>query len=32
LVDEKLPEIEQYLLRARLFIRSGKKGIKKGVE
>ncbi|MFW9820366.1 MAG: hypothetical protein ACFFE5_12215 [Candidatus Thorarchaeota archaeon] len=30
LVDEKLPEIEQYLLRARLHIRSGKKRIEKG--
>ncbi|MFX0040925.1 MAG: hypothetical protein ACFFCY_13685 [Promethearchaeota archaeon] len=30
LIDEKLPEMEQCLLRARLHIRGGKKRIKKG--
>ena len=30
LIDENLPEIEQYLLRARLHIRGGKIRIKKG--
>lgn len=30
LIDEKLPEVDQCLLRARLYIRKGKKRIKKG--